>query len=403
MKLYHKEYKMADRIIMKLPQDVFMHILLRLPVKLLLRFRCVSKSCYTLIQSSTFINIHLHRTTSSEDEYILFKRSFKEDVESYKGIFSFFSSHNDDGNLNSIFPDLDVPNMTSLYSIDYDKIIGPCHGLIAVMDSRSTILFNPSTRKYRLLPSSPFGIPKGYYRSIDSGGFGFDYVVNDYKVFRISDVYTEDRYGYPEEGERKVEVYEVGIDIWRELDHVDQDLPRLFWLTSSMYYNGAYHWITTLNHEDKLIILCFDMSTEIFRNINTPDTRQFSSGTCHSLMLLDECLSFMCHPYLGPEIDPTTDSIDIWMMKDYNVYESWTKKYTIRVLSIDESPLAVWKDSLLFFQGKSGYLMSYDFKSEEVKEWNLHGCQKSMRAIVYQESLVAIPRGSQSSTELQNM
>ncbi|OIT32188.1 putative f-box protein [Nicotiana attenuata] len=235
---------MEDGIMKKYPADVVINILLRLPVKFLLRFESVSKTCYTLVRSSTFINLHLNHTTTSKDDYILLKRSFKEDVERYKAIFSFHSSDGDDY-IYSLYPDRDVPYMTIPYSIDNDILIGPIRGLIALMDPITTILFNPSTKNYRLLPPSPFNVPKGFRRSIDSSGFGFDSVVNDFKVFRISEVYTEDRFGYPEKGEKKVEVYELGIDIWRELDHVDQELPALFWLTSSMFYKGAYHWITT--------------------------------------------------------------------------------------------------------------------------------------------------------------
>lgn len=134
------------------------------------------------------------------------------------------------------------------------------------MKTKTTILINPSTRNCRLLPSSPFDIPKGFYRSIKSGWFGFDSVVNDFNVFRIYQVYIEDRDVYHKVGEKKVEIYELGIDIWRELDHVDQQLPNLYWSTSSIFYKGAYHWITT-SEQDEQIIHCFDMSTEIFRNV----------------------------------------------------------------------------------------------------------------------------------------
>lgn len=225
---------MEDGIMKKYPDDVVIYILLMFPLKFLLRFKCVSKTCYTLVQSSTFINLHLNHNTTSKDDYILFKRSFKEDIERYKAIFSFLSSDGDD-HLYSVYPDVDVPYITKPYSIDNDQLIGPTHGLIVMMDPITTILFNPSTRNYRLLPPSPFVVPKAFYRSIESGGFGFDSVVNDFKVFRISEVYTEDRFGYPVKGDKKIEVYELGIDIWRELDHVDQELPTLFWLTSSMF------------------------------------------------------------------------------------------------------------------------------------------------------------------------
>ncbi|XP_060201065.1 F-box protein CPR1-like [Lycium barbarum] len=389
---------MADGTMKKYPEDVVIHILLRLPVKFLLRFKCVSKTFSTLIKSSNFINLHFNHTTLIDDN-ILLKRSFKEDIEIYKAIFSFLSSDGD-GYLKSIYPDLDLPYIKSCISISSDKLIGPIHGLIALMDPITTILFNPCTRNYRLLSSSPFEVPKGFSISIESGGFGFDSVVNDFKIFRIVQIYTEDRYGYDEEVEKKVEVYELGIDIWRELDHVDPQLPGLFWLTSSIFFRGVYHWITT-SEELEPIILCFDMSTEIFRNMKPPDTREFSNGTLHSLVLLTGSLSLICYPCLGPMIDPAKDLIEIWVMKDYNVYESWINKYTVRGLPT-ESPLAVWKDYLLFFQSKSGYLMSYDLNSDEINELTFHGCLESMRIIIYNESLTPIPRGSQSNSQVQN-
>ncbi|KAF3642205.1 hypothetical protein FXO37_22630 [Capsicum annuum] len=263
-------------ILKKYPEDVVIQMLLRLHVKFLLRFKCVSQIFYTLIQSSIFISLYLHQSKTSSNDNILLKRSFKEDIEKYKAIFSFLSI-DAEKYLKAIYVDLDVPYIIRHYSIDNDHLIGPRHGLIALMDPSNTILFNPSTRKCRLLPSSPFDVPNGYYRSIECGGFALDSIFNDFKDFRISRVYMEDRYGYPEEGEKKVEVYEIGIDIWRELDHVDNNLPRLFWLTSSILYKGTYHWITTSEELDQMI-LCFDVGTEIFRSMKTPYTNRFSNG-----------------------------------------------------------------------------------------------------------------------------
>ncbi|KAG5631534.1 hypothetical protein H5410_003251 [Solanum commersonii] len=344
-----KEYMMVDGLVKKYPRDVIIHIVLRFPVKFLLRIKCVSKTFYSLIQSSTFINLHLNHTTPSTYDSILFKRSFKEDIEKYKAIFSILSSdHND--YLKFTYQDLDVPYRTSRYSITNDKLMGPCHGLIALMISRTTLLINPSTRRCRLLPSSPFDVPKGFYKSIESVGFGFDSVVNDFKVFTIYHVYTNDAYGYPEEGTKKIEVYELSIDIWRELDHVDQHLPVLFWSTSSILYNGAYFWITTSEQGEHM------------SHIETHHQMEIS--------------------------------------QDYNVYESWNKKYTIRGIPT-ELPLVVWKDYLLGFQSNSGYLMSYDLNCDEIKELNIYGCLKSMRAIIYEERLTPIPTGSQNSTQVE--
>ncbi|KAL5769479.1 hypothetical protein ACOSP7_013633 [Xanthoceras sorbifolium] len=43
----------------KLPEDIIIEILSILPVKSLIRFRCVSKSWYALVRSSSFISEHL--------------------------------------------------------------------------------------------------------------------------------------------------------------------------------------------------------------------------------------------------------------------------------------------------------------------------------------------------------
>nr|BAQ19003.1 S19-locus linked F-box protein 3 [Petunia axillaris subsp. axillaris] len=383
----------------KLAQDMVVNILLRLPVKSLMRFKCVIKTYYSLIQSSSFINLQLNRVTTDKDELVLFKRSFEEDIHRHKTILSFLSSSDVDSSLNPISPDLDVPRMTNAYSNNFDQLIGPCKGLIALMNHLVTVLINPSTRNYRLLPSSPFDSPPGFYRSIESVGFGFDSIANDYKVIRILEVYWID-HGYPLGGEKKVEIYDLGIDSWRELDHVDQQFPQLHWLPcSQMFYKGACHWIA-IPLVDPMVILSFDLSTEIFRTIKMPDNCCFSDGPCYSLVLSNDSLTLICYPDPAQVVDPTKDLIDIWIMKDYGVHESWIKKNTIIRLRI-VSPLAVWRESLLLCERKNGILMFYNLCSNEVKDFNLHGSPKSLRAMVYKETLTPIPKGNEKSTEVQ--
>ena len=51
-----------------LPHDVVLNILARLPVKSLLRFRCVCKLWYSSITSSNFISTHLSMVNNNNDD-----------------------------------------------------------------------------------------------------------------------------------------------------------------------------------------------------------------------------------------------------------------------------------------------------------------------------------------------
>nr|BAQ18933.1 S7-locus linked F-box protein type-3 [Petunia x hybrida] len=380
---------MADGSMKKLPQDVMIYIFFRLPVKSLMRFKRVTKSWYSLIQSSSFISLHLNSTTTIKDEFILYKRSFKE-REVFKNVLSFLIGNAED-DLDPISSDQDVPHLSTRYSSISHQLIGPCHGLIVLTDSTNFVLLNPTTRNYKLLPPSPFAYPRGFYRSICGVGFGYDSARKIYKVVRISEVYGNRPFDDPSVMEWNGEVYDSSTDSWRELAYVNQELPWPYGFPySEMFYNEAFHWNA---HRNMVVILCFDISTEIFRIMQVPETCASYDEKHHSLLVLDDSLTFICYPDPRRRSSPVQDKIDIWTLKEYNVNDSWIKKYTIRSPPID-FPLAVWKDCLLLLQNKSGFLISYDLNSNEVKEFKLDGYPGSMRVLVYKECMTPIPTGS---------
>nr|BAQ18960.1 S10-locus linked F-box protein type-8 [Petunia x hybrida] len=392
---------MLDGIMKHLPEDIAMHILLRFPVKSLLRFKFISKSWFTLIESSTFINIHLNRATTTKNEFLLFSRSYREETEGFKNVLSILSSDNND-ELIPVVSDLELPYLTFTEYYLFNKLVGPCNGLIVLTDFDIIVLINPATKNYMLIPPSPFVCPKGFHRSFRGGvGFGFDSIVKDYKFVTISEVFMDSEW-VPDEKEQKVEVYDLRFDSWRDLNHVDQQLPTVYYYPCfEMLYNGAFHWYAINDRLDH-VILSFDISTEIFHSIKMPATGKSSSGKKYGLIVLNESLTLICYPNPDCEMDPSKDSMDIWIMMEYGIYESWTKKYIIKPLPI-ESPLTIWRDHLLLLQSKSGLLVSYDLSSNEVKEFDLHGYPKSLRVLVYKESLISIPkRGCKHGTKFKN-
>nr|BAJ24855.1 S-locus linked F-box protein type-2 [Petunia x hybrida] len=380
----------------KLPIDVVIYVLLKFPVKSLMRFKCISKALYILILNNTFVKLHLNRITSTKDELILFIRTFREEPEQLKSIASFFSC-DDNNDLHTLHPDLDVSDLTSSCCTIFNELIGPCHGLIALADSFIIIILNPSTRKYVVLPPSPFECPKGYHRSVEGIGFGYDPIVNDYKVVRLSDVYWDPPTDYFGPREPKVDIYDLGIDSWRELD---LEFPTIYYLPcSEMYYKEAIHWFIIA---ETVVILCFDISTETFRIMKMPGTCTLLDGPRYGLAVLNEHLTLICYPDPMCSIDPSEDFIDIWMMEKYGASESWIKISTIRPVPIPiESPLAIWKDHLLLLQTKGGFLISYDLNSDEVKEFNLNGHLESLRVIIYKETLTTISRISEHGTQVE--
>ncbi|KAK6803323.1 hypothetical protein RDI58_001107 [Solanum bulbocastanum] len=177
------------------------------------------------------------------------KHCFEHERNRYKTILSLLSDDDNDSDyFNPIIQDLDVTHLKSNNNYSLDQFIGPCHGLIAMMDSVTTILINPSTRNYRLLPPDQFiGCQKDYYRSIQNVGFGYDSITNDYKVIRISIIYMTDRDDYPEKMDRIVDIYDLSVDSWRKLDGgVVQQLSMFYCVScSQMFYRGICHWVAS--------------------------------------------------------------------------------------------------------------------------------------------------------------
>nr|AIG62985.1 S-locus F-box protein type-7 [Solanum habrochaites] len=388
---------MVNGIIKKLGDDLVNNILVRFPVKSLIRLKCISKRWYTLIQSTTFIHLHLNYQTTIQHEFILFKHSIKEPNE-FISILSFLSGDNDDG-FNHLFPDINVTSMSSDFNATFYPLLGPCHGLIVLTDLTTIIIFNPATRNFRLIPPSPFGCPQGFHRSVEGIGFGFDSISKYYKIVRICEVFWNPWDGYPGPKETKIDVCDFSMDCWREVEHVN--LPLIYWVPcAEMLYNEVVHWFATIDMS--MIILCFDMCTEIFRNINIPDVcNNLTHKQYYGLVILRGCLTLISYPNPISPTDPINDKVHVWVMEDYGVSNSWILKNTIRVVPV-ESPLDVWKNSILLFQSKNGHLISYDINSNEEKEHILHGSPGSLSVIVYQEGLTSISPGSQNSSKVQN-
>ncbi|XP_006341885.1 F-box protein CPR30-like [Solanum tuberosum] len=393
---------MLDGIMKKLHEDVVIHILLELPVKSLMRFRSISKLLYTLIHSSIFINLHRNRRRNTKDELLILKRPIFLDENLYKNILYFLSSNdNDDDTLKHVSPEIDVPYFDTDFCVQFQQLLGSSHGLIALTDFEDIVFLNPTTRKYRLLPHSPFRCPKDFVYVTRGIGFGYDSIEKDYKVVRFYELSSEPYDRDFDARHSRVEVYDFCTDTWRWVIPTVKLLPRVHrYVSSEAFFGGACHW-TAQDDEAVPIVLCFHLTSEFFRNIKMPDTCHFCDNQGYGLTVCQNTLTLICYPHPKCHIEPGQEFTDIWLIKEYGEDETWIRKYTLRPLPI-ESTFAIWKDHVLLFQTGTGTLSSYDIHSNQLNEFGYQGNRGTLRLLVYNETLTIIPRESNEATQVLN-
>ena len=215
-----------------LPYDVLPDILHRLPVKSLIRFRCVSKSWNSLITSLAFINSNLTRTRSHFDSNKLIVKYL--DVTPHVELYKLIQEDNDNNDSSSEqIQDLKLP-LRSRLICDYFQLVGSANGLFCLYDENRFILWNPCIRKFINIPNpSVTGFFPCYLV------FGFDSKTNDYKVVKIAFQCVNN--GYEGAKPPVVEVYSVSEGSWRVtvvVTHFCLGLLFSYWHTQAAYLNG---------------------------------------------------------------------------------------------------------------------------------------------------------------------
>lgn len=161
-----------------IPHEIIFEIFSWLPVKSLMRFKCVSGLCNSLIFESDFL--HIHRCRSSRTNFLL-----------HDGIFFYAADLKEDENISA---SLLLTERLHTYSG-----LNCANGLFCVWEQyngQPALIFNPSTREVRFLPDPNKGRSCGNYL------IGFEPQENKYKVFL-----SEEKFGI-----KKRWVLTLGID-----------------------------------------------------------------------------------------------------------------------------------------------------------------------------------------------
>ncbi|XP_057789367.1 F-box/kelch-repeat protein At3g23880-like [Salvia miltiorrhiza] len=270
-------------------KEITEEILSRLPVKSILRFRCVSTSWRSLIDSKRFIKTHLQnsaRNPSLAHHKVLFHNK-----SIYKKVPTLMRR-----------PVLDSSEDQALeleFPIDFHCIVGCCNGLVCLVGYKQFVLWNPSTGISKKLPPY-FDDYKTRSICYNSCGFGWDESSGDYKVFATATMSAR----------AIAKMYSLKRDSWKEVKGWDSwktpDWCTTIW-EMGVLASGSLHWERYYRRG----VYAFDLKREVLGAVELPESRE--GRWWEGIGVIGECLSL----YNGCE---DSSYLEIWMKK-----ESWEK------------------------------------------------------------------------------
>lgn len=186
------------------------------------------------------------------------------------------------------------------------RVVGNSNGLICILIGRRDFyLWNPSMRLSKKLPFMDYKLKHGY---ITNFGFGFDESTGDYKVFAILSVFwVTGRY------EAVGKVYSLKTNSWKKIV-VDRNNT---FAEGGTCVNGKIHWCTRYISQGDII--SFDLQSELYGTTWRPPN--LDDNFYSSLGEIGGCFCLFC--------DYPNSRVDVWVMQQYGVKESWNKMVTI--------------------------------------------------------------------------
>ncbi|XP_021860607.2 F-box protein At5g49610-like [Spinacia oleracea] len=244
------------------PDDLTIEILVRLPIKSLLRFKSVCKNWYSLFKNPSFTKSQFQFSTK------LYLSSSHLVIRSDDTLFSLHLDLNlnyiHDKNTKEIKRKF-VPMPTEFFNTSVKnpfQCLGSCNGILCIQVSgtKSIYLWNPTINEYRVIP-----LPLSYFSGghLCLSGFGYAAAINDYKIVLVDEHKSKLKKG------KFVYVYSSRCNKWKEFD-----FPSILNLTDiycgyrcrdrdmeAVLLNDSLHWVTD-PYEYEPYILKFDMVNE---------------------------------------------------------------------------------------------------------------------------------------------
>ncbi|CAM8900686.1 unnamed protein product [Rhodiola kirilowii] len=315
--------------------DLIQEILLKLPVKTLIRLKGVSKTWLYIITSHKFVKRHFDVSVAQRQlpgnknpKSLFFLRvgcGPKRDT--------YITSM-------SLTPQLECTVHDNIY-LPYLKTMddwayrAPLFsiglGLYCVAKFCTPVaIWNPATKEIKSLPPAPFHGKEYHYLVFGHAEFKDDRLC--YKVVLLS---CRDWPYF------RIELYDSSSNSWKVLG-CDFVYTRR-WHCDEINFNGTLHLLSP-GHK-KPYIITFDYNTEVFGRMEVPDRLQIHPP----FGIHEPILSLYDDRYLSLAVFWTTEGarnnsfFDVWIMREYGVTESWSKECTTGPLKDTTKIVNYWK------------------------------------------------------------
>ncbi|KAG5583965.1 hypothetical protein H5410_044399 [Solanum commersonii] len=257
--------------------------------------KCVSTQWRCLISSRNFIKTHLNVFTNNKDSI------------HNRLLLRFIQPHHQlmDCSISSLLYDSDPKTFQLGYPMQNPHksvmILGSVNGLICLSIEKDLILWNPSIRKFK-----KFRDPQSSRYFLH--GFGYDQLHDDYNLVLISE---------------EVRIYSSNYDSWRTIVHDRR--YGLFRERKGIFVNGKLHWANSPSQDEHSYngwdITSIDVTDGKWGKVEKPFYGEGDFDLIPCVGVLRSDLSILCNNQ--------SLQTDVWIMKEYEIKESWTKMYTI--------------------------------------------------------------------------
>ncbi|XP_026444341.1 F-box/kelch-repeat protein At3g06240-like [Papaver somniferum] len=344
------------------PEEILEEIFFRLPRKSLLRFKCLSKLFYTLIGSRNFQNRHRELLNLKDnpwvdlyDDYKKSNRWYTVDYKSVSSLLPLLASSSSEATMSCdchVFADrvMDYPSVFQ----DYDKVKNwssyrDLHWISTTKGScEEFYIWNSVTQGCEKIPMTR----EVKIKNLDGYGFGYDNKTDDYKLVMVAANWATKC--------SDVEVYTLGTKSWRRIESIPYSLDYPRYYLEGVKFNGALHWLAHAFEEGYVYtkLVSFDIVHEKFEELALPEApmpyleEPLEDNTFNMrLGVFEGCLCLVFHVF--------SIRVDVWMMQEYGVRESWVKCFASCLENLTTS--------------KQSRLLWYYFKNSETL-WKDYNC-----------------------------